>query len=262
MENTDTSMLQAVILTKNEEPNLKRVLDRLTWIGKVIIIDSYSTDATVTIANAYPNVTVTQRSFDTHANQWNFGLSLADSKWILSLDADYVLTDKFCEEVKQFMNNDNCSAYLSDFVFLVFGRPLRKDNTTARPVLFKKADCIYYDDGHTQRLKINGTTGHFKQPILHDDRKSLSRWLSNQDGYSIKECNKLLSSSDTDISFSSKIRKNKVLAPFFVFFYSLFVKGLILDGWAGWHYTLQRTMVEMLLALRLIEEEKLKDKTI
>jgi glycosyltransferase involved in cell wall biosynthesis len=262
MESTNINMLQAVILTKNEEPNLKRVLDRLTWIGKVIIIDSFSTDATLSIANSYPNVLVTQRAFDTHANQWNFGLSLTDAKWILSLDADYVLTDQFCEEIKHFMKEDNCSAYMSEFVFLVFGRPLRKDNTTPRPVLFKKADCIYFDDGHTQRLKINGPVGNFKQAILHDDRKSLSRWLSNQDGYSIKECNKLLSSSTKDLSFSSKIRKNKVVAPFFVFFYSLFVKGLILDGWAGWHYTLQRTMVEMLLALRLIEEEKLKDKTI
>lgn len=261
MESTDASVLQAVILTKNEEPNLSRVLDRLTWIGKVIIIDSFSTDATIDIAHSYPNVTLVQRAFDTHANQWNFGLSLADSKWILSLDSDYVLTDKFSEEIKQFINDDNCSAYLADFKFLVFGKPLRKDNTTSRPVLFKKLDCMYYDDGHTQRLKINGITGHFKQSILHDDRKSLSRWLSNQDSYSLKECNKLLSSSNIDISFSAKIRKNKVLAPFMVFFYSLFVKGLIFDGWAGWHYTLQRTMVEMLLALRLIEEEKLKDKT-
>ncbi len=260
MESTSTDFLQAVILTKNEEPNLQRVLDKLTWIGKIIIIDSFSTDATLSIAQSFPNVTLMQRAFDTHASQWNYGLSLADSRWILSLDADYVLTEAFCKEIQQFIKDDDRSAYLTDFKFLVFGKPLRKDNTTERPVLFKKADCTYYDDGHTQRLKINGPTGKFKNAILHDDRKSLSRWLSNQDSYSVKECHKLLYSQEKEVGFSSKIRKNKIVAPFFVFFYSLFVKGLILDGWAGWHYTLQRTMVEMLLALRLIEEEKLKDK--
>jgi hypothetical protein len=57
---------------------------------------------------------------------------------------------------------------------------------------------------------------------------------------------------------SAKIRKTKILAPFVVFFYSLFIKGLIFNGWKGWHYTLQRTMVEIILTLRLIEEEKLK----
>lgn len=260
MESMSAGLLQAVILTKNEEPNLQRVLDRLKWIGKIVIVDSFSTDATLNIAKSYPNVLLEQRVFDTHANQWNYGLSLADAKWILSLDADYVLTDAFCEEIKQFIQADDRSAYECDFTFLVFGKPLRKDNTTPRPVLFKKADCTYFDDGHTQRLKVNGSTGKFKQPILHDDRKSLSRWLSNQDSYSIKECNKLLKADNSKIGFSAKIRKNKVIAPFMVFFYSLFVKGLIFDGWIGWHYTLQRTMVEMLLALRLIEEEKLKDK--
>jgi glycosyltransferase involved in cell wall biosynthesis len=260
MKLINSNILQAVILTKNEEPNLKRVLERLTWIGKIIIVDSFSTDETLAIANAYPNVELVQRSFDTHANQWNYGVSLANTQWILSLDADYVLTNEFCDEIQAYIQQSQHAAYLSDFKFLVFGKPLRKDNTTARPVLFKKESCTYYDDGHTQRLRINGTTATFKNAILHDDRKSLSRWLSNQDSYSIKECNKLLTSSSEKLPFSSRIRKNKVLAPFFVFFYSLFVKGLILDGWAGWHYTLQRTMVEMLLAIRLIEEEKLKGK--
>lgn len=55
-----------------------------------------------------------------------------------------------------------------------------------------------------------------------------------------------------------RIRKTKVLAPFLVFFYCLFVNGALLDGWRGWHYTLQRTLVEILFALRLIEEQELK----
>lgn len=253
-------LLQAVILTKNEEPNIKRVLDKLTWLDRIVIVDTFSTDATLSIVKSYPNVTLVQRDFDTHANQWNYGLSLANSKWILSLDSDYVLTDNFIEETLRFINTDDKAAYNTSFEFLVFGYILRKNNTTQRPVLFRKADCIYFDDGHTQRLRINGETGTYKSKILHDDRKSLTRWLSNQAGYSQKECNMLLSLDEKHLSFSARIRKNKVLAPFFVFFYSLFVQGLILDGWAGWHYTLQRTMVEMLLSLRLIEEQKLKNK--
>ena len=44
-----------------------------------------------------------------------------------------------------------------------------------------------------------------------------------------------------------------VPAPFLVFFYTLFVKGLILDGWPGWYYVLQRTLAETVLSLRLME---------
>ena len=258
MEIFNSSALQALILTKNEEPNIERVLNKLTCFERVVILDSFSDDATLSIAEQFPNVEIFQRVFDTHANQWNYGLSLVESTWVLSLDADYVLTDEFIGETRHFIKLNDNAAYFTKFKFLVFGRYLNGDNTMPRPVLFKIKDCIYYDDGHTQRLRINGKTGNYKSYILHDDRKSLSRWLKNQDGYAVKECDKLVHSDFADISFSSKIRKNKILSPFIVFFYCLFVKRLIFNGWAGWHYTLQRTMVEMLLALRLIEEEKLK----
>jgi glycosyltransferase involved in cell wall biosynthesis len=257
MELTKSTSLTALILTKNEEPNLRRVLDKLTWLEKVIILDSYSTDSTIEIANSYPNVVLYQRKFDTFATQCNYGLTLMKSEWALSLDADYVLTEDFIAETKKFITNSTKIAYFVKFKFLVFGKKLSGDNTTPRAVLFKLSECSYYDDGHCHRLTINGDTGDFKSFILHDDRKSLSRWLSNQDGYSVREADKLLNPGDTTLSLSSKIRKTKIFAPFIVFFHCLFVKRLIFSGWAGWHYTLQRTMVEMLLAIRLIEEEKL-----
>ena len=40
-----------------------------------------------------------------------------------------------------------------------------------------------------------------------------------------------------------------------IFFYCLFVKGAILDGWAGIHYAFQRMLAEILLALYLIDED-------
>lgn len=254
----NSTILQALILTKNEEPNIRRVLEKLTWLEKVVILDSFSTDATLEIIGEFSNTVVVQRAFDTHAQQWNFGLDQLESEWVLTLDADYVLTDDFIAETKAYVNSGDKTAYSTNFSFLVFGKPLLKDNTTPRPVLFKRKECRYFDDGHTQRLKIEGPTQMYKSFILHDDRKSLSRWLSNQDGYAIKEANKLIASSNENLPVSAKIRKTKIFAPFVVFFYSLFVKGLIFNGWKGWHYTLQRTMVEIILALRLIEEEKLK----
>jgi glycosyltransferase involved in cell wall biosynthesis len=260
MELTSSTSITALILTKNEEPNLRRVLDELTWLERVVVLDSYSTDATLDIANSYTNVEVFQRKFDTHGNQWNYGLSLLKSKWALTLDADYVLTPEFIQETKGIIANPQSVAYETTFKFLVFGKRLLGDNTTPRPVLFDIDKCIYFDDGHTQRLKINGTTGKYKAYILHDDRKSLSRWLSNQDGYAIKESKKLVNGSASGLPLSAKIRKTKVLAPVLVFFHCLFVKRLIFNGWAGWHYTLQRTMVEILLAIRLIEDEKLSEK--
>jgi len=256
MDKTQTSKLSALVLTYNEERNIERVLAELQWIEKVIVLDSYSTDATVSLIEKFPNTEIYYRKFDTHATQWNYGLSLVQSPWVLSMDADYVLTKSFIEETRAFIEQDTFVAFQTRFKFVVFGKPLRRDNTTPRPVLFRKSACHYYDDGHTQRLRIDGRVGHYRSFILHDDRKPLSRWLANLDAYSIKECRKMLD-ADLDATLTVKIRRTKVLAPFLVFFYCLLVNGAILDGWRGWHYTLQRTLVEILFALRLIEEEKL-----
>lgn len=250
-----SDILTALILTWNEEENIGRVLQRLSWLGKVVIIDSGSTDTTIDIIKSYPNTAIFHRQFDTHAQQWNYGLSVCNSEWILSLDADYILTPRFVDEAEMLIKPGNYVAFNAAFEFCIFGRPVGKNNTTPRPVLFKKACCSYYDEGHTQRLNINGKTGNFKHKILHDDRKSLTRWLNNQAAYSLKEADMLVQLPDAQLPFIFRLRKTKILAPFLVFFYCLFVQGLIFKGWRGWHYTLQRTMVEMLIALRLTEKK-------
>ena len=257
---SDSPTIQALILTKDEEPNIGRVLGHLDWLESVVVLDSFSTDATEEIVRSFPNTSFHQREFDTHANQWNQGLSLLNSEWVLSLDADYVLTPDFVQEIIDKISVGDRSAYLASFKFLVFGEPLLRDNTTPRPVLFKRASCQYFDDGHTQRLAIDGPTAHLSAKIMHDDRKSLSRWIDNQSKYSIRECEKLTISTDERPSITSRLRKTKVLAPLFVFFYCLVIQGGIFGGWRGWHYTLQRTIVEMLLALRLIEKTEFDNK--
>ena len=252
--------LTAVILTWNEEENIARTLHHLTWLERIVVIDSGSTDKTLELIRSFPNAEVHVRKFDTHAQQWNYGLGFCNSEWILSLDADYILSYAFIEEIKQKLDLDNISAFNAEFDFVLFERPLNKNNTTPRPVLFKREDCVYYDDGHTQRLKVNGRQAALKNKILHDDRKPLSRWLLNQSSYSLKEATMLLEKSEEDMSFLEKLRKKRIYTPLLMFFFCLFKRRMIMEGARGWHYTLQRTIVEMLISLRLTEEKISKKK--
>ena len=70
----DLSTITPLILTYNEAPNIDRTLASLTWASRIVVIDSQSTDATLAILSRYPQVEVFQRPFDTHAQQWNYGL--------------------------------------------------------------------------------------------------------------------------------------------------------------------------------------------
>ncbi|MGB3651435.1 MAG: glycosyltransferase family 2 protein [Rivularia sp. (in: cyanobacteria)] len=246
-----------LILTYNEAPNIERTLQRLTWAKEIIVIDSYSTDETLEIIKLYPQVQIFKRKFDTHATQWNYGLEKITSEWVLSLDADYILTEKLITEIKALQTDTEINGYFAKFKYCVYGKPLRGTILPPRQVLFRKEKAIYIDDGHTQLLQVNGKSATLSSYIHHDDRKPLSRWLWAQDRYMIIEAKKLTQTPDNEISNGDRIRKQKILAPFIILFYCLILKGGILDGWHGWYYAFQRMLAETLLSIRLIELEKL-----
>lgn len=246
-----------LILTYNEAPNIERTLRQLVWAKRIVVVDSYSTDETLEILKSFPQVQVFQRKFDTAANQDNFGLQHITTEWALSLDADYVLTDNLVEEIKNLTPQDSVNAYWVKFKYCVFGKPLRGTLYPPRKVLYRREKAHYEDDGHTQRVKVEGETAWLSSYILHDDRKSLSRWLSSQDRYMIREVEKLRQTPNELLSLIDRIRCGKVLAPFVILVYCLIWQKVILDGWKGWYYVLQRVLAETLLAIRLIEEERL-----
>lgn len=248
-----------LILTYNEEPNIYRTLEHLTWAKEIIVIDSYSSDNTLEILESYSKVKVFQRKFDTHTQQWNYGLEQVQSPWVLSLDADYSLTDELISEMAALPSDGPIDAYFAKFKYCVFGKPLRATILPPRQVLFRKDKAIYIDDGHTQLLQLDGKSANLSSYIHHDDRKPLSRWLWAQDRYMILEVRKLLETPNNELSKGDRIRRQKVLAPFIILFYCLILKGGILDGWHGWYYAFQRVLAEVLLSIRLIETEKIKN---
>jgi glycosyltransferase involved in cell wall biosynthesis len=252
------SMLESttpLILTYNEAPNIERTLQKLQWAKRIVIIDSFSDDETREIAISYPQVEVFQRKFDTHANQWNFGLEQIQSEWILSLDADYVLTDALIYELKTLSPSPEIDGYFIPFKYCVFGKPLRGTILPPRQALFRKTGSHYIDDGHTQLLVVQGQSASLTQPIHHDDRKLLSRWLWAQERYMVLEVKKLREAPLSKLSWGDRLRKQKVLAPFVILVYCLILKGGIFDGWHGWYYAFQRVFAEILLSLRLIEAD-------
>lgn len=246
-----------LILTFNESPNIDRTLQQLTWAKRIVVIDSYSTDTTIRILNSYPQVEIFQRKFDTFANQCNYGLQQVKTEWVLSIDADYIVTKKLISEINALPKDALADGYFARFKYCIFGKPLRATLLPPREVLFRREKAIYVDDGHAHQVRVNGKSARLSFYIHHDDRKPLSRWLWAQDRYMIIETQKLLKTPDSELSFGDRIRRQRILAPFVVLFYCLILNKGILDGWAGWYYALQRMLAEILLSIRLIETEKL-----
>ena len=242
-----------VILTYNEAPNIGRTLDQLQWARDIIVIDSGSTDETLAILGRYPHVRVVHRDFDSFAAQCNFGLTQIRTEWVLSLDADYLITDDLISEIQHLRPESSTSAYFVKFIYCVNGKRLRGAAYPPRRVLHRRERAIYENDGHAHHVRVTGDTRWLSSFILHDDRKSLSHWLRAQDGYMRLESNKLSETAWNELGWADRIRKMRVVAPIAILFYCLFVKGAILDGRAGLYYTFQRVLAELLLSLYLFE---------
>lgn len=247
------SEITPLVLTFNEAANLDRTLARLGWATRVVVLDSFSTDDTEAICRRHPQVDFVQRTFDDHTTQWNYGLDCVRSPWVLSLDADYVLTDDIIAELSAFPEAGSINGYFARFHYCVFGRRLRGSLYPPRVVLFRCDRGRYAMDGHTQRLQIEEPVGRLRGFIDHDDRKPLDRWFADQLRYAAQEARHLTITPASELSQLDRIRRRMVFAPGLVPVYSLFVQRLLLDGWPGWYYTLQRTVAELLLALRLVE---------
>ena len=241
-----------VILTFDEEANIERTLRQLTWAREVVVLDSGSSDRTVTIAKRFPNVRVVQRPFDTHAQQWSAAVAEARTPWVLTLDADYVVPDAVTQEIASLPEPmRGIDGFESGFVYAVGGSPLAGSLYPPRVVLLRVGHCTFRQDGHTQRVDVDGEVRKLRARIIHDDRKPFGRFVARQRRYMRQEASKLRSTPWRELNAAGRIRKLRVVAPFAVVGHTLFAKRLWRDGFPGFRYAFERFVAEVVLAAEM-----------
>lgn len=246
-----------LILTYNEAPNIARTMSKLLWARRIVVIDSGSTDETLSMLRAYSQAEVIQRPFTDFATQCNFGLTQVNTPWVLSLDADYELSDALIEEIGSHADSNEIAGYRARFIYRIYGRALRGTFYPPRVVLYRKEKASYRNEGHGHRVSVQGEIRALSGVIYHDDRKSLARWLASQQRYAIEEARYLAETPTRALTRGDRIRRMGWPAPLGVLFCTLFAKGCILDGWPGWFYALQRLVAEALIALAIVERRLL-----
>lgn len=163
--------LTALVITYNEEHNIKTVLDHLAFADEIIVVDSFSTDKTFEIATSFQNVKIVQRKFDNFASQRNYALSLAQNFWILFIDADERLTPKLQEEITSVINQkDSFSAYYVYRTFMFKNKKLRFSGWQTDKIirLFKKDNTFYNHEKIVhEKLITEGETGKLRNKLIH-----------------------------------------------------------------------------------------------
>jgi glycosyltransferase involved in cell wall biosynthesis len=251
----ESPMLDAitpVLLTFNEGVNIGRTLANLHWAKTIIVVDSDSTDETLSILAADQRVRVFRRAFDGHPDQWRYAMHETGitTPWVLRLDADYQLSDSLVAEIASLKPGAEISAYTAAFDYAVFSRKLVSSLYPPKPLLLRRGRFSISDDGHTEAWVVEGQAGRLKSRVVHDDWKSMHQWVIAQARYMMREREKL----DTRRSgLRDWLRMHPPLMPVAVFLYCFLWKRLLFSGRAGMLYVLQRVIAEAILSLYVLE---------
>lgn len=243
-----------VLLTFNEAPNIARTLARLDWAKDIVVVDSGSTDTTLSILQSHPRVRVYHRAFDNHPAQWRYAMQETGigTSWVLRLDADYRLTDEFIGELASLRPDSSFAAYQVDFDYAIFSHKILSSLYPPKPFLMRQGRYSISDLGHTEGWIVHGPVARLKCRIVHDDWKPMQDWAIAQIRYMQREEVKLRARR---AGLRDWLRLHPPLMPAVVFFYCLFGKGLLFSGRAGIMYTLQRVTAESILALFILERK-------
>lgn len=243
----------AMILTYNEEANIGRMIGALSWVDEILVIDSGSTDDTLAVIARFPKARIVTRTFDTFAQQCNFGLTQVRTPWVLSLDADYEVSEALSQEICSLRPAAGVDGFRAGFTYRIFGMPLSATLYPDRVVLYRPGRARYHNEGHGHRVTVDGQVEQLRGRIYHDDRKPLERWISSQVSYAQREADYLLGTPRAALRLADRLRLMGWPMPLLIMPFTLLWKRCILDGKPGLYYALQRLFAEAAIACVIID---------
>jgi glycosyltransferase involved in cell wall biosynthesis len=241
-----------VILTLNEDANIRSTLESLSWARRVIVLDSGSADRTESIARTFQNVDWMSRPFDTHGEQWRHALTQhgISTEYALALDADMRVGDELMREIESSFLGRSFAGAMIGFEFRVYGRALAGSLCPAQLRLFRPGSVQITQPGHTQCFAIDGPVFNFTARLIHEDWKPLDLWLASQLRYSRLERARL--EHESGGGWKNVLRRLGVMPPIAAAAAYLRAGGPF-GGAQARYYASQRLTYECLLQLQLLE---------
>ena len=173
-------MISTVVLTKNEEKNIKDCLKTLQWCDEIVVIDDYSEDKTLTIARRFGAKVCRRHLAGDFAAQRNFGLSKAKGDWVLFLDADERVSAALAREIRQVVKSNFLTGFYLKRRDWLWGRQL-KHGETARVKLLRlgKRGVGEWQRKVHETWEVKGKTEELNNPIIHYPHQSLTEFLNH-----------------------------------------------------------------------------------
>jgi glycosyltransferase involved in cell wall biosynthesis len=264
--------ISILILTLNEEINIRDCIQSVPWCDDVVVFDSFSTDRTPELAGEC-GARFFQRKFDDYASQRNAAIHEVDYKnpWLFILDADERMTPELHAELEE-------AVRLADAAITMF-RVRRKDMFMGRwlrrssgyPTWFERLvrpNRVWVERAINEKYHTDGLIGILNHHLLHYPfSKGIAWWIERHNRYSSMEARALIKEIGHPITLQAILstdpvcRRNalKQLAyhlparPLIVFLYLFVFRLGMLDGRPGLTYCRLRSIYEYMINLKVSE---------
>lgn len=267
-------MFSIFILTHNEELDIAACIESAALCDDVILVDSFSSDRTIEIAERYPTVRIYQHAFESHGKQRTWMLRNIQTKhpWSYILEADERMTPALFAECTAAATSGQHVGYYAAERVMFMDKWIKHSTQYPRyqlRLLDKKH--VWFDDyGHTEREVINGSHGFLKETYPHYTcGKGFSRWIEKHNRYSTDEAKETVQQlSNGKVKWKalfvgkSEVERRRALKdlslrvpgrPIVRFLYMYFLLGGIRDGRAGFTWCMLQAFYEYLILLKVWE---------
>ena len=228
-QNIITPKITALAITFNEEINVKRYVENLSFADEIIFVDSQSADKTAILASEI-GVKVIEREFTNFSEQRNFAISLAKNDWIVFFDLDEILTPSLETEIKKVITNSegNVAFFVKrNFFFMDKHIHFGGWQTDKAIRIFNKKHCTYNGNLVHESIKANGKIGILKNKLNHYSYKNFDNYNNKLNLYSKLQAENL---------YLKKLKPNAyhfLFRPLYRFLWQYFFRLGILDGKEG-----------------------------
>jgi glycosyltransferase involved in cell wall biosynthesis len=233
--------LSVVLITYNEETNIRRTLDSVLPLvrqrdgapesaGEIIVVDNGSTDRTVEIAREL-GAKVFIEEWKGFAAQKNSAIAKATGDWILSLDADEVVEPELAQEIEKIIGEDtSLDGYWIPRKNLFLGRWIKRAGfwPDCKLRLFRRGKGRFIDRPVHEVMEVDGPTGNLSHALIHNAYPTLTGYIATMNKYSLLGAELAASRGHRGFSFV-----NILLRPIATFISMYLLRLGFLDGREG-----------------------------
>jgi glycosyltransferase involved in cell wall biosynthesis len=225
--------LSVLVVAKNEAKNLPGCLTSAQWADeRVVVVDAASQDATSAIARQCADV-VLVRQFDNFASQRNVALAAATGDWVLSIDADELVTPELAVEIRRTIADaaSRHRGYRVPIKSVILGRRFGFSGTQHdNPVRLFRRDSGRWSGLVHETVTLEGTVGELRSALGHYTLENAQVFLNKLNHYTTLEARNLAGSRRPFRASDVAVR------PLWIFFKLYVLKQGFRDGLEGFMF--------------------------